>query len=393
MAGSSSVAESVREALEEALGGKNLAQLGEVVADLARESTPLLTSRAQLQGLATTLSKLEDHRFVKSAARLFIDALQARAASFEEQLLTVRETLAQVHENDQEWSLAAHCLSAINLESGVRRVDDSYKTKTCIQIAMLFLQGDDPVSAETFINRASLLIDPEQTEAGLMLQHKVCYARILDSKRKFLEAATRYYQLAHTATKLADGTLVAEADLVYSLQMAATCAILAPAGPARTRLLGTLMKDERSSKLSNYAVLEKMLTGRLLRREEVQAFASTLAAHQMATLEDGSTVLDRAVVEHNMLALSRLYRNISWDQLGNLLGIEANQAEAIAARMLVEDRLRGSIDQVEGMLHFEEESDASSLVAFDDKIRCLCGLVERCADQILKRHPELGGEA
>ena len=45
---------------------------------------------------------------------------------------------------------------------------------------------------------------------------------------------------------------------------------------------------------------------RLLRRGEVEAFASSLAAHQTATLEDGSTVLDRAVTEHNMLATSKL---------------------------------------------------------------------------------------
>ena len=43
---------------------------------------------------------------------------------------------------------------------------------------------------------------------------------------------------------------------------------------------------------------------RLLRPEEVAAFASSLATHQRATLDDGSTVLDRAVIEHNMLATS-----------------------------------------------------------------------------------------
>ena len=57
-----------------------------------------------------------------------------------------------------------------------------------------------------------------------------------------------------------------------------------------------------------------MFMDRLLRKEEVEAFSSTLAAHQMARLEDGSTVLDRAVTEHNMLAVSKLYRNISFEQ-------------------------------------------------------------------------------
>ena len=34
-----------------------------------------------------------------------------------------------------------------------------------------------------------------QNEA-LELQYKTCYARILDAKRRFLEAATRYYELS-----------------------------------------------------------------------------------------------------------------------------------------------------------------------------------------------------
>ena len=116
----------------------------------------------------------------------------------------------------------------------------------------------------------------------------------------------------------------------------------------------------------------------MLRRDEVEAFAAGLATHQKATLDDGSTVLDRAVIEHNMLATSKLYANISFEQLGSLLGIDAAKAEKIAASMLAEKRLRGTIDQPEARLFFEhapatggadvasEASDA--LHAFDAQI-------------------------
>lgn len=36
------------------------------------------------------------------------------------------------------------------------------------------------------------------------------------------------------------------------------CAILAKAGPQRSRMLAMLYKDERSSKLEIYSILEKM---------------------------------------------------------------------------------------------------------------------------------------
>jgi len=43
---------------------------------------------------------------------------------------------------------------------------------------------------------------------------------------------------------------------------------------------------------------------------------------QKALLQDKSTVLDRAMIEHNLLSASKLYTNISFDELGTLLGID-----------------------------------------------------------------------
>lgn len=45
--------------------------------------------------------------------------------------------------------------------------------------------------------------------------------------------------------------------------------------------------------------------------EEVEAFAATLKEHQMALLPDGSTVLSKAVMQHNLLSASKLYNNIT----------------------------------------------------------------------------------
>lgn len=35
----------------------------------------------------------------------------------------------------------------------------------------------------------------------------------------------------------------------------------------------------------------------------------------------GSSILDRAVIEHNILSASKLYNNISFEELGRLLAI------------------------------------------------------------------------
>jgi len=60
----------------------------------------------------------------------------------------------------------------------------------------------------------------------------------------------------------------------------------------------------------------------------------------MATLADGTTVLARAVIEHNLAAASRLYTNIYFSELGTLLGVPPLQAETTAARMVQEGRLQ-----------------------------------------------------
>jgi COP9 signalosome complex subunit 4 len=129
--------------------------------------------------------------------------------------------------------------------------------------------------------------------------------------------------------------------------------VLAPAGPARSRALGRLYKDERASTLEEYSILEKMFLDRLLTPEEVEKFAKGLAPHQLAKTGDGSTVLQRAVIEHNLRGASRLYNNITFDALGLLLGLDEDKAEDTTAKMIEQGRLVGRIDQIERVIWFE----------------------------------------
>ena len=73
---------------------------------------------------------------------------------------------------------------------------------------------------------------------------------------------------------------------------------------------------------------------------QVESFAQGLQQHQLATLPDGSTVLERSVTEHNLEAASKLYSNIYVAELGALLGVPGDKAEAVAGRMVMEKRLQ-----------------------------------------------------
>lgn len=69
----------------------------------------------------------------------------------------------------------------------------------------------------------------------------------------------------------------------------------------------------------------------------------------------GSTILERAVIEHNLLSASKLYNNVTFNELGALLEISPSKAEKIASQMITEGRMNGFIDQILAIVHFESK--------------------------------------
>jgi len=345
------------------------------------DDVPLVISRQLLQVFAQETAKLPADLH-KPVATYALERIQPRVVSFEESVTIIRENLADVLEKEEQWTKAAQVLGGIDLDSGMRNVDPAYKLHKNIKIAMLYLEDDDSFNAESYIKKASSLIGSCKDEA-MELQYKTCYARILDAKRRFLEAALRYYELSSIGNKTIDGRTIDQEELEMSLRQAITCTILAAAGPQRSRMLATLYKDERSERLTDlYPFLEKVYLERILRREEVEAFAKTLKEHQLAVTSDGSTVLDKAVTQHNLLSASKLYNNISIQELGTLLGIPPEKAESIAADMISEGRLTGLIDQVERLIRFDTK--AEQLLQWDTQIQGICNKVNDIMDDMVK---------
>lgn len=131
-----------------------------------------------------------------------------------------------------------------------------------IQIAEYWFEDDgDAVNAEKFINKAAHIMHHVK-DNGIQLRYKVCNARINDSKRRFLVAAQSYYDLSNQDN-------VDASDLLVLLGMSVTCALLAPAGPQKARIIANLHKDVRSQKLDHFEVLDKMYLGKIIKRPDV----------------------------------------------------------------------------------------------------------------------------
>jgi len=254
-------------------------------------------------------------------------------------------------------------------KQGPRSVSDDEKLRVYIRIVRLLLEDEDSVQAETYYNRAALIAHTT-TDKETQLAFKLCQARIMDYSRRFLEAAQRYHELSWVAD-------IDEDERKHMLLAAVTCAVLAPAGPNRSRVLASLCRDERTAELPTYNILSKMFLDRILRPAEVHEFEGTLKSHQLAKInmssndrlasavdvdddEPGaskrtgpSTVLDRAVLEHNLLASSKIYNNITFRGLGALLDLTPGAAETMARKMIEQGRLKGFIDQVDRLIWFE----------------------------------------
>ncbi|OLQ01363.1 COP9 signalosome complex subunit 4 [Symbiodinium microadriaticum] len=148
---------------------------------LAEESSFALFARPVLQQVAEQMDKLKNTE-LKELALHTLDRLRGRVVSFEEEDFVIRELLSEVFQAEGDWAEAAKCLAAINLESGTRCRTPLQKAEKYVKIAELYLEDDDPISADTFCSRAAMVMH-EVNDTPLLLRYRVCHARVLDSKR------------------------------------------------------------------------------------------------------------------------------------------------------------------------------------------------------------------
>lgn len=400
MAPNPQVAEAISKA--ESAGGENGPIYEELLATVDKISSPttaiddfntivdsffsqalgVVATRNVLAAFIATLRKLEDRDMQIEVGNrtLNIIAAQPSSSSFVDAGATLRELIATAHEKNEDFLDAAKTLADIPLDSSQRKINDEEKARTWIRIVRNYLQVDDSTAADSYINKLKNIMHAI-SDQELHLHFKLSQARILDAQRDFLSASQRYHEISFSPA-------VDEEDRLHTLSMAIKCAVLAPAGPMRNRTLGRLYKDDRSSQLEEFGILEKMFLDRLLSPDEVDKFAEALQPHQLATTSDGSTVLAKAVVEHNLLGASRLFSNIRFEALGSLLGLDADKAEETTARMIEQGRLVGRMDQLDGIVWFEggeasgEKGSGRAEIIVGKEMRTWDANVENLAEEV-----------
>ncbi|VDD92486.1 unnamed protein product [Enterobius vermicularis] len=322
-----------------------------------QESVSMVVSRQFVTDLVEVMNSLQ-LTAIKAIANGLLSSIQSRLISYEEQVAQIRFKLADIYESEGDAKEAAKMLMAVPLETGQSA---EVKMRTYLRIAQLALSYGDAAEAEAYINRASMLqTDAKSDELNAL------YARVLDHRHKFIEAAQRHYELSLMPALLTS-------EKMNALTNAITCAILASPGAQRSRMLTNLYKDERCERLPSYSILKKMHLERIIKQEEIVEFEKTLPDHERTTT-DGWTILEKAVLEHNLIAIGNVFVNISFEQLAQLLNIEA---ERMAWNMIAEKRINATIDQLKGYIHFTR-------YGWDEQIGDLCQHVNCIVDMILQ---------
>jgi hypothetical protein len=259
----------------------------------------------------------------------YTTALQHLPATVEQAADTIlRRTLFHYLVDDvNDYGTAARLLAGTRIqESGVYVMTAPDAADLFVSVAECFLQQDEISEADAAVTKAGHYIaeatsnnnnDSSATtnsvstvvSMALLLRYKTTNARVLDANRKFSAAARSYHELS-----LHDNV----EEQLPLLARAVTCAILDNSNQ-RYKVLASLIagSDDRvlndilSDALPEYtrhAEMAKLMHQRqIVPPAHVLAVEATLADHQrVVTTTHHLTILQRSVVQHNLMAVSQL---------------------------------------------------------------------------------------
>jgi len=112
----------------------------------------------------------------------------------------------------------------------------------------------------------SLALSPSRPHSrALSLALCLSLSRSLALSLEQVGKATILQIMGEAATRQENLEEMIEKQNIEALDKAAVCAILAPAGPERSRILAMLYKDERTQKIKNFTMMEKIYMERVVK--------------------------------------------------------------------------------------------------------------------------------
>ncbi|KFD49332.1 hypothetical protein M514_09779 [Trichuris suis] len=368
----------LQDLLKDEKGVDNLSQQLIAFCDaLVGESVCLVVSRAVLSDLIARLPTF-DQSVAQTVAKHLLDALQVRSMSYESQISEVRMYLVDVAERNEDWLEAAQLLVKVPTDSGKRENEAETLAHRYLRAADLYLKCGKDTEADQCVTKAKRCFADSHPSDHMKMMITGTAANVLDTVGNFVMAAMRYYELSKMSC-------TPEQDRITALSKAVRCTILAPVDPTRARMLTLLAKDERCEKLPTYLILKKMFLEQIIPHESLEEINNQL---EQCFIESKGrkdiSNLRNAVIEHNVLSASKVYDNISVNELARLLGTTNDQALLVVARMITEGRLEGAVDGLEGVVFFNTQD---CLKLYGEYTKSVFEHVGTICESIFAAHP------
>ena len=148
--------------LSELFTSANVEDVRTFVDHVTGGDVPLVVARQVLQEVANGLTALPADA-IKSLGEFALDRTANRASSFEDQTSLIREHMAAVYEAEENWAQAAKLLAGIPMDSGIRMIETVARSTNTSRLRC-YSRRMRSASAETFINRAALLINEAEED-------------------------------------------------------------------------------------------------------------------------------------------------------------------------------------------------------------------------------------
>ncbi|KAJ1647938.1 hypothetical protein J3B02_002164 [Coemansia erecta] len=334
----------------------------------------------------------------KKVLRHVLSRVQQRSMVYEEVILAARQALSNALASEERWEEAAQELRDLRFDQMHGRVNNNVKFDVYLKIIKYYAMAGNQDQAVLALNRAASMAQMV-TDVRRIIKYRGIQAHIYENAHRYIEAANVYRNISQSDLK-------SKEDQERALSKAIECVVLAAAGPQKMRVMANLYREKLAASLPSFGLLENMVLKRLIKPAELEKFS-----RQAELQQDKVKILEQAVREHNVFVLSSLYTNIKFENLGRSLGIDADEAEQTCANMIAEGRMKGRIDQIDGVITFEGSHEVGEVAAaismkrqvstqappmhfretvsakWDLRIENLCQSVEDAVELLIERQP------
>lgn len=232
------------------------------------------------------------------------------------------------------------------------KIEDRFQS--ILNLITAYLELKQSISCEPLLAVAHQLASKTSKNKALQIQYNYCCGQYFNFNRQFLHSAMRYFAASSIDPESSEPQSQEMVADILSKTIDAT--ILAPTGSKKSFLVANLSKDERAKSFKNYKLLQKFAREVLVGKDEVEEFSKGLKTYQNIREKDGFTNVQRVFLEHNVLVISKFYRDIRISSLAEKLFIQPSELETLLQNMNNEGKIETQIDHASGLILLQDQS-------------------------------------